>query len=126
MKSRRGDGEDGMRTSNTSWVALMLAKVIFPSPGAAPGCRVAPAALAFAAGSGEEEGGSPPQAASCRCFPVREEQRGRSLKGKGKTLVGLGQKLLPKETALRGYLQQCRVKALFLAWEYFLPLKYVV
>lgn len=92
-----------MGTSNTSWVALALAVVIFPSSGAAWGCRVAPAAPASAAGWGEEEEGRlPPQAAACRCFPVREEQRGRSLKGKGKIIVGPGEKLLLKETLLSG------------------------
>lgn len=35
-----------MGTSNTNWVALALAEVIFPSPGAAWGRRVAPAAPA--------------------------------------------------------------------------------
>ena len=91
-----------MGTSNTSWVALALAEVIFPSPEAAWGCRVAPAAPASSAGSGEEEGWSPPQAAVCRCFPVREEQRGRSLKGKGKIVAGPGEKLQLKETLLSG------------------------
>lgn len=91
-----------MGTSNTSWVALALAEVIFPSPGAAWGRRVAPAAPAGAAGLGEEEGWSPPQAAACRCFPVREEQRGRSLKGNGKIVAGPGEKLLLKETQLPG------------------------
>lgn len=91
-----------MGTSNTSWVALALAEVIFPSPGAAWGCRVAPAAPAGAAGSGEEEGWSPPQAAACRCFPAREEQRGCSLKGKRKIVAQPGEKLLLKATLLSG------------------------
>lgn len=74
IKRRRDDGEDGMGTSNSSWVALVLAEVIFPSPGAAWRCRVAPAAPTSTTGLGEEEGWSPPQAAVCRCFPLREKQ----------------------------------------------------
>lgn len=74
IKRRRGDGEDGKGTSNSNWVALVLAEVIVPSPGAAWGCRVAPAAPTSTAGSGEEEEWLPPQAAVCRCFPLREEQ----------------------------------------------------
>lgn len=88
-----------MGTSNTSWVALVLAKDIFPSPGAAWGHCVAPTGTA---GWSEEEGWLPPQAAVCRCFPAREEQRGRSLKGRGKIVAGPEEKLLLKETQLSG------------------------
>lgn len=44
IKRRRSDGEDGTGTSNSSWVALVPAEVILPSPGAAWGCCVAHAA----------------------------------------------------------------------------------
>lgn len=58
IKGRWGDGEDGMGASNSSWVALVLAAVTLPRPGAAWGCRVGPAAPSSTAGSGEEEGWS--------------------------------------------------------------------
>lgn len=94
-----------MGASNSSWAALVLAEVTFPSPGAVWGCCVGPVAPTSTAGSGEGEGWSLHRqmfSTEGRAVRASFERKGKNCSRRWRRIVAEGNLVLRLSEAMQG------------------------